>query len=602
MELTGDIAQKNPFAAQNRREKLERLQRQRAEEERRKREAEEQEWLQKQEQKELARLKKEAELAEARAQKLAVFERQRLEEERRKEEEARRAEDRRRQEEQRRKQREEEERQRRLYEERLRQQREEEEAERKRQEKLAKQQQFESQLKAQMQQAEQQAERTAAMMRQAVEIERMAREAVQLKLITENEAQRHKAAAVSRDDARVHSSHATLVALIQGYKQQQLEEQQREEARRRQQQAEERERQQREAERMKRADASAHSPKSPSLQRKQEAAPVVSGLNNDVSLREIPDALLDEERCMSAALSLEKHLCNVLVAGQDAFVEYLEEFGSELHMDKLLPALAQTIAKYPCHVPALTNLGLLAFGGHSKTYKRIRELNCLPDSSKEWLGWLLACRIYLEYSTWWQTCYLAGKLTPWTSNVEKLVSSFPDKFEEEDKQISKFAEAKLHDLLSSMGLVGTELSAEEVAKHQSTIVAKLPLMIKFFQVNKGKVSSFKQEFEKQLGAIAAHKSATADSEDVVQQMLAAKQKAQQLHDEIEKRKTEKKEVEESIKELQVKIEQVRAPVGERSERAAALKQEEKEQEKEVSKAKKALGDAKAELVALADDE
>lgn len=105
--------------------------------------------------------------------------------------------------------------------------------------------------------------------------------------------------------------------------------------------------------------------------------------SKDIPLRQIAKALKDPDQCTAAALSLEKHLCKVVAEGNKNFQKYLKESAQdELQMDALLPALAETVSQYPCHLPALASLGMFAFSGVPKLFQSIQETGCIPATSK----------------------------------------------------------------------------------------------------------------------------------------------------------------------------------------------------------------------------
>eukprot|EP01147_Barroeca_monosierra_P007134 gene7134-457_t len=495
MELTGDIAEKNPFAAKNRQEKLERLRKQQDEEEQARRKKEEEEWIEKQRQKEIKRQKKEAALAKARERALIEFQRQQEEEERQKEIQARAEAERKREEEETLRQKQQEEICRQREEQARLKQEEENARHRALQEKEEKKRQREERLRKQIQQAELEAERIAVLNELTRQSESILNECTAVEIISNAEAAQYREQIISREVEVLESCCKTLKRKL-------LEFQQKKERK------EEQERELKKRHQMKQDEItetiSDALPKAHITGAQQEVDPVLlaekqeralqsrfgkDAFSKDIPLRQIAKALKDPDQCTAAALSLEKHLCKVVAEGNKNFQKYLKESAQdELQMDALLPALAETVSQYPCHLPALASLGMFAFSGVPKLFQSIQETGCIPATSKEWQAWLFGTRLYLEYCNWWCSSHKAGKLVPWQANTEKSVSVDLIKPINDYAQMQNYASERIKFLLSSIGLCGQELSVIDISNHCKAIMDKYSYMEAFFAKNLSKLS------------------------------------------------------------------------------------------------------------------
>lgn len=135
---------------------------------------------------------------------------------------------------------------------------------------------------------------------------------------------------------------------------------------------------------------------------KTQADEQAARLMGYLALDDVPRALKRPASRDVAVLALQKHVVAIVCnAGMEGLAEFAATGFGEMPLESMLRDIATIYLESPANVPALLILGLLGFCGHAGSYKTVRLLNVIPDNPNEWIGWLLGCRLFFEYSEWY---------------------------------------------------------------------------------------------------------------------------------------------------------------------------------------------------------
>lgn len=102
-----------------------------------------------------------------------------------------------------------------------------------------------------------------------------------------------------------------------------------------------------------------------------------------------------------ALVTLHRYLVRIVSMGGNQYLFSRLDSGTlDFAIADVLDPVASVLRDAPGSVPAIVILGILGFCGHVPTYKLIRELHVIPPTVDEWVGWLLGCRLFCEYTEW----------------------------------------------------------------------------------------------------------------------------------------------------------------------------------------------------------